>query len=206
MIACPTDKSSSGPAGQDRMTETVIKKLNDRDESVFEDLARLLGKIIKSTAYNITRSKEDSREIYNDVLYEIWRSIPPQNPRSIVAFAISLTRRRSIDRVREYSAKKRKRLEYSLVTEELASDFCTEETVLSNVAVSKVLDDFLSGQTKENRFIFLRRYYDFEPLGKIAKELSLNKNAINLKLVRMRKQLKKELEKVGITVTSPSER
>ena len=52
----------------------------------------------------------------------------------------------------------------------------------------------------EDREIFLRHYYYFQPLARIAEELSMNLSTVKTRLRRGREKLKDELKRRGYDV------
>ena len=56
---------------------------------------------------------------------------------------------------------------------------------------------FISGLDKTDRIVFLRRYFYLEPNTKIAQSLDMSADSIAAILNRIRKKLRKNLEKEG---------
>lgn len=179
-------------------TQLYVSKLYLRDETVLNDIQKVYGNAIKSIAYRITRSREDTEEIANDVLNEVWNTIPPLKPSSFFSLICSITKNKSIDIVRHKSAKKRSNCGYYEISQELESNYTVDDVIVKNIVLTESIESFLNAQSKENKYIFLRRYYDFASIKDIAKELKLNKNTVNLRLIRMRSQLKAILLDEGI--------
>ena len=63
-----------------------------------------------------------------------------------------------------------------------------------------LLDRFLRTLTPENQMVFLRRYWYAEPLSQVAAETGLTQDKVRNVLFRLRKKLKKHLEKEGFTL------
>ena len=68
------------------------------------------------------------------------------------------------------------------------------------MAVVEVINGFLAEQPKLNRVIFVKRYWYLCSVKDIAEELSMNPNRITSMLFRMRKELKKSLEREEIAL------
>ena len=67
-------------------------------------------------------------------------------------------------------------------------------------ALAECVSTFLRGQTADNRYIFLRRYWYGEDIAAIAKRLDCGESRVKSALFRTRKALRAFLEKEGITV------
>ena len=181
----------------------IIKLLQERDESALGRIQSEYGNLIKSIAFNIFHSDSVAEECLNDTLMDIWDTIPPEEPKSIMSYACMIVRRRAIDRIRGENAKKRARPEgsgYTDVMEEITYLDDIAENVVDKIELSRVISEFLRGQSRTNREIFISRYYDFESLDSIAGRLRLTKNSVNTRLTRMKNSLKVKLEEGGMAL------
>ena len=59
------------------------------------------------------------------------------------------------------------------------------------------MDRFLATTSKENRYIFVRRYWYGDSVADIAKDLKMQDNAVYVRLNRIRNGLKEYLVKEG---------
>ena len=57
---------------------------------------------------------------------------------------------------------------------------------------------FLRKQKKETRVIFLRRYFFFDTVKKIAADYSLSESAVKMRLSRVKKELYEALRKENL--------
>lgn len=183
--------------------KNIIKLLYDRDESALGHIQKEYGNLIKSIAFNLFRSDSVAEECLNDTLMDIWDTIPPENPKSLMSYACMIVRRRAIDRIRRETAQKRSRpegSEYTDVVEEISFLEDISEEVVDKIELTRLLGEYLRTLSRTNREIFISRYYDFESLDSIAARLHLSKNSVNTRLTRMKSGLKEKLEKGGINV------
>ena len=181
------------------MADKITEKLLLRDESALADIETKHGNMLRSLAFRTVGIREDAEEIFNDTLLEIWNTVPPQKPENILSYACMLIRRAAVDRVRYNTAEKRGGGEYPIAIEELSEVLSSEESY-EDGEIHAAVNAFLSEQKKKDRIIFMSRYFGFESSENIAKKLSMSKNAIDIRLSRMRKDLKSYLEKRGITI------
>lgn len=60
------------------------------------------------------------------------------------------------------------------------------------------MNRFLSGLSKEDRQLFVCRYYLAQPVKDIAARLKVKSSGVSLRLFRIREKLKKYLEREGL--------
>ena len=63
-----------------------------------------------------------------------------------------------------------------------------------------VIDRFLKESDKDTRFLFVRRYFYADSIEALSALTGLSKNSVSLRLMRIRKRLKKYIEKEGFTI------
>ena len=179
--------------GETALENELLKKLNGRDESALGDIQKNYGKMIYALSLRILGSREDAEECANDVLLEIWNTVPPKQPERISAYACMLARRTAIDKLRANTAGKRGGVEYILATAELENELCICDTAAEDIdsyEISELINGFLGSLSSRDRYIFIARYYAFEDISEIAVKLGMAKNAVNIRLSRMRKRLR----------------
>ena len=74
------------------------------------------------------------------------------------------------------------------------------DETLDELVLRDAINKFLRGQLARNRAVFLRRYWSMERVEDIAMELGLRRGQTATILYRMRRELKKHLEKEGINL------
>ena len=177
--------------------DVIISLLQLRDESALEMINTKYGRLIKSVAFNVYRSDTVAEECLNDTLLSIWDTIPPNEPESMSAYALTISRRKAIDRVKAVTAKKRaipEATEYSEMLDELAFAEDIADAVVDKIELGRILSKFLRTLSAKNREIFMRRYFDVELVSSISANMHISKNALNIRLSRMRKELAKILD------------
>ena len=156
--------------------------------------------------FGILNDREIAQECVNDVYLQAWNSIPPQRPSLLNAYLGKITRNLALNRLKREHAQKRGGTQFDLVLEELesfvAEHSALEEAVDMNI-LTDILNSFLSGQSAQNRNIFLRRYWKFEPIKEIAGFYGMSETKVKSILFRMRNKLEKALRKEGIFLWRP---
>lgn len=175
----------------------IVALLWQRRESALDEIILRYGRMLKNFAGHILPTAQDAEECVNDALLDIWNTVPTKRPVSIASYAAMLTRRRAIDRIRRLTAKKRGGGVYLVALDELEdciSDKTASDEDSDSDAIREALNSFLAGLSAEDRMIFMGRYFALEPIDSLAENCGVTKNTVNIRLTRMRKKLKAQLE------------
>ena len=167
------------------------------------ELDKKYGKLCHKLADNILASAQDAEECVNDAYLSTWNAIPPQRPESLPAFVGTLVRRCSITRYRANTAMKRNS-HYDMCMEELETFLASPQQAMEEHYAARELaaaiERFLDTQSKENRVLFMRRYWYADSFAEIGKLLGITEGNARLRLTRMRKQLKTYLTEQEVLV------
>jgi hypothetical protein len=74
------------------------------------------------------------------------------------------------------------------------------ESVIETSELTQIINDWLYGLTRDDRSIFLRRYWYGDNLKILAAEFNTSANKMAGRLFRLRKNLKSVLEERGISI------
>ena len=174
----------------------IIELYFKRDEKALVNTSEKYKAYCMSIAENVLGNEEDAEEIWNDVLSAAWNSIPPKEPEHLKLYLGKIARNAALKKLEAEKAKKRDG-GIKIQLDELAE--CIPAPLYANqadlIAVRDVLNAFIGKLPKEQRNMFLRRYWLCESVSDIAKQLGYSENKVSLILFRIRKRLKKELEK-----------
>lgn len=180
----------------DDLQKQIITLLNARDEQALQLLSTKFGRLLTSLAHRILGSAEDAEECVNDVLLEVWITIPPASPESVSSYACMLTRRTAIDRLRVSNAQKRGGGELCASLDELGE----LEVEQDKTEITEVIETFLDSLSRQDRYLFMGRYYFFEDVTSLAHRLGIRPGAASQRLLRMRRELRELFTKRGITI------
>jgi len=184
--------------------ELIINLYFDRNEDAITETRGKYSRLLRSVAYGILRSLEDSEECENDTYLKAWNSIPPTRPDSLSAFLSRITRNLSLDLYEKLHASKRGGNEMPLILDELAEIVAYDGTDSDDRAESeelkRILNDFLGELTPDARKIFMRRYWFGDSVQEVADKLHFGKSKVKMSLLRSRESLKLKLEKEGYVV------
>ena len=182
--------------------EKIIELFFARSEQGISELAGKYGTLCKNYSYNIVGNSEDAEECVNDAYLGVWNSIPPQKPNPLKAFLLKILRNISVNKYKANKAKKRSSA-YTASLEELEGALCGQENVeayVENRELSLAIEGFLAKLSRENRVIFMRRYWFAEPLEQISRRVGLTENAVAVRLARLREKMKKYFAERGISI------
>lgn len=182
--------------------ERIIELFFARSERGIEELDTKYGATCHRIAQNILGNKEDAEECVNDAYLGVWNSIPPKKPNLLSAFLFKILRNLSITRYHANTAQKRNSF-YDIALDELEETISTEESIekeCSQKELTTTIEGFLDTLTRENRVIFVRRYWFSESYTEIAKRTGLTEKNISVRLTRIREKMKEYLSERGILV------
>lgn len=181
--------------------KTIIELFNTRSEKAIAMCQNKYGRLAYSLSYNILGNNEDAEECVNDAMLGLWNNIPPEEPKSLVAYLCSVVRNISLNKYAYNNASKRNN-NFDLVLDELdevisAGDWQGE---FSEGEIIDAINGFLAKQKERDRVIFVRRYYYSDSARDIATAFGESEGAVAMRLTRLRARLKKELIKEGIYI------
>lgn len=173
-----------------------------RNEMAISETDTKYGRMLHSISYNILSSWEDSEECVGDTYIRAWNSMPPNKPNSLIAYLGRIVRNISIDVYRKDRAKKRYNGIEILLSElaECIPDSTTTESRFEEKSFSKLISKWLYTLSKEDRLLFVQRYWYGYSLKELSITYNLNSNKLAGKMYRLRKALKEELESEGIFI------
>ena len=179
--------------------DRIIDLFFERSEEAILALERKYGKLCRQISANILDSGA-VEECLNDSWLGVWNAIPPQKPRHLGSFVCRIVRNLSLKRYRRDSAQKRNS-QFDTALEELQDCLqggCSAERQLEQKELVKSIEGFLDSLSKENRLIFLRRYWFSDSYEAIAKRTGRSEKAISVRLVRLREKLRTYLIERGM--------
>lgn len=183
------------------------KKLIDlywkRSETAIRETDNKYGRYCNTIAFNILHNKEDAEECVNDTYLKVWGVIPTLRPQRFSAFIGRITRNLSLNKYEYHKAKKRSYEETRVTIEELSDcipDSVNVENVIEDMALTDILNRFLSELPDEKRKVFMQRYWYFSPVKEIASDYGMTESKVKMILLRARNDLKQLLEREEINL------
>lgn len=173
----------------------IIALLFARDEQALRELELKYGPLCRHLAGNILSNHQDVEECVNDAYLGVWNSIPPQRPQYLPGYLCRIVRNLALKICSRQSARKRGG-NYQLALSEIAADLPASDNVESELAATELareLENFLTTLSRENRVIFLRRYWFGDSYQYIADTVGLSEKNISVRLTRIRRRLQQYL-------------
>ena len=174
----------------------IIELYFRRDEDAIKQTKEFYGERLKALAYRILRSNEDAEECENDTYMKAWESIPPQKPQHFFAYLAKICRNTALNMSEKQQAEKRSAVIVELsqeLSECLPDKHSWEDT--AEQELSEIISEFLKSVSKENRIIFIRRYFLSETISDVSKTLGISESKVKSSLFRTRNKLRDYLSK-----------
>ncbi len=179
----------------------ILELFHLRDERAIAETDSKYGGRCRHIAFDILRDREDTEECVDDTYLALWNNIPPQCPNCFPAYVYRILRNLSLNRLKRRSAKCRGGGELELALEEL-SEFVpssgTPQQSLEAKELARAIDRFLASLSRDDRLIFLARYWLLLPTEAAAIRLGFSGSKLRTSLHRSRKKLYKFLREEGL--------
>ena len=180
--------------------DKIVALFYARKEEAIVELAKKYGGICTCVAKNILSDARDTEECVNDAYLGAWNTIPPQNPNPLLTYICRIVRNLAINRYHANSAVKRNSI-YDISLEEVLDCFTlsfSPEDQMDAKETAQFINAFLGTLDKENRMIFVSRYWYSDSIEEIAKVFGISKHNVSVRLSRTREKLRKYLLKEGV--------
>ena len=177
----------------------IIRLFFERSEQAISELDCKYGPAVKRIAANILNDRLDTEECVSDTYLKTWNSIPPRVPNPLMGYVCRIARNLAVNRYHANHAEKRSS-NYGLILDEM------EECIPSRVNVETdydakelgaAINRFLSTLNREDRFLFVRRYWYADSVTELAAMTKSSVNRISVRLFRLREKLRITLMKEG---------
>lgn len=176
----------------------IIELLERRDESALEKLRTHYGDYCRAIIQRLLGSDEETEEALSDVWMQVWNAIPPARPRHLKAYLAQTARNIAVNRIRRDNTARRSGT--TVLLDELAECLPDREDREQRFEIREALNGFLHLLPREERTIFVRRYWFGETVPEIARTYHYSESKVTSLLHRLRKRLKSHLEQEGIQV------
>lgn len=180
--------------------QELVQLFLNRSDVAIRKLESQYGAVMFSISYNILQNREDAEECVNDAYLALWNAIPPAQPHSLFSFSCKFVRNISLTKYKYNTAEKRNI--HKIISWETVEDCIPENMLVSEETererLTKIWNDWLGKLNRENRYIFIRKYWYMDSVSQIAKKIKLSEAAIYLRIDRMKKGLAKYLKQKGV--------
>ena len=179
----------------------IVKLLFERDEQGIAEAEKKYRALCLSIARNILGSDEDARECVNDAYLVLWENAAEIHSESLMAYLCGIVRNLALKRLEYETAQKRDRSMTVCLSEleGLLPDVKVQD-LLESKELGAEISRFLRSEAELERYVFIRRYWFFDPIETISSRLSCSPGRVKGILFRMRKRLRKHLLKEGYEI------
>ncbi len=180
----------------------IIELFYERSEQAIIELSNKYGSVCTRVANNILNNRQDTEECVNDAYLGAWNTIPPQKPNPLLSYVCRIVRNLAIKKYHTNTAAKRNSI-YDVALDELENCFPASASVEDEFnagEVARIIDDFLATLDKENRIMFVRRYWHSDSISELAELFHTSNHNVSVRLSRTREKLRKHLIKEGVSL------
>lgn len=187
--------------GWETADQALVQLFRLYPDQALQELDRRYRRYCYQIAYQILNCREDAEECVNDVLFRCWETIPKCQPNCLRAYLGATARNLAINRYRKEHAKKRggSAVEVPLYENALGAKQTAVEAIFEAVLIRQCLEVLLGQYSAADRQLFLDRYCGRQAVSDLAKNFGLSEACVRSRLCRMRRRLRQELARCGIT-------
>lgn len=169
---------------------TVERLLLEKNEQGMDALLLHYGPLMRYIIAPILQNPQDREDCLSEVSMRVWEKIGQFDGEkgSFHAWLTAITRNTALNHARKASGSSAEELSESTPSPELSP----EEALLKKER-QEALKTALSRLSYKDRLLFYRKYYYRQSTAQIAAELGMTERAVEGKLYRLKKQLRKSL-------------
>lgn len=170
--------------------QEIISLIKKRDEKGMEQLLKHYGPLMRYIIAPILQNPEDREECLNDAAMRVWDKIEQFDTArgSWNAWLTAIARNTALNRARKNAGETAGEIPPETPSQELSP----EESVLKKERNTDLIKALLQLSPNEKK-LFYRKYYYMQPTEQIASETGLSVRAVEGKLYRIKKKLRKML-------------
>jgi len=175
----------------------IIMLYLSRSETAITESKKHYGRLIQHIIRNILKNQQDVEECENDTYLSAWQSIPPNQPKSLKAYLSVIARNAACKRC-EYLTAEKRNPEMLISLDELGDSVADDSGQdFTDDTLKEIINSFLATLKKDQRRVFLLRYWKFCSVQEIMNETGFSKSKVESMLFRTRNKLKKYLTERG---------
>ena len=166
----------------------IIRPFFERSEQAITELSQKYGDLCMKIARSILNDHQDAEGA--------WNSIPPQSPDPLRSYICRIVRNRSLKKLRANTAIKRGS-QFEVALSEL-EDCIPDNSMDEQLSISELsaqINAFLAVLPKDDRLIFVKRYWFSESISELADAFGITENNVSVRLSRIRGKLHQYLNR-----------
>ena len=175
-----------------------LKEYIERDElnieKIINDYSSFLYKVIKNSSYNLP--DEDIEEIITDTFFVLWKNYKKMSlDDKISNYLVGVSKNILFNKLRK------NKKQFNNVNIEDYQNIINAKDDVENLFEDqdrmKFIENIINKMDKESKEIFIYFYYEQRKIKEISKILDISESKVKTRLHRIRKKIRKELEKGG---------
>lgn len=169
----------------------LIKLLKNRDPSGIELFLRDYSPLMRYIIAPILPDYHDQEECLSEITARIWEKIDLYDSKrgNWTSWLTALTRNTALNRAKQNQRKHN----FEELSDTMPSQSPTPEQIILKQEQQKRLVSALQKLSTADQLLFYRKYYYLQSTAQIASELHMTERAVEGKLYRIKKKLRKEL-------------
>lgn len=177
--------------GEDVQEQEMIAQLLQKDERGMEALLLHYGPLMRYIIAPILPDPQDREECLSEVSMRVWSRVAQFDPArgSWTAWLTAITR----NTARNYHRSAQNRRDTQAIPEGTPAPDASPEEAILQAERSAALHDALARLGQNDRALFYRKYYYLQSTAQIAAELGMTARAVEGRLYRLKKQLRRML-------------
>ena len=178
--------------------EEIIALYWERNENAIKHTDYKYRAYLLKVAYNILKDMQDCEECLNDTYLSAWNTIPPERPYLLKAFLAAIIRNQSLMVGRRQKAQKRAAMSQAVSLSDLEDVLADARETDDVRMLAMVIEAYIASLDKDQRYIFLGRYYFGKSIDDIANEMGVSRSKISKQIAYIKQSLKQKLAEEGI--------
>lgn len=177
--------------GEGVQEQEMIAQLLQKDERGMEALLLHYGPLMRYIIAPILPDPQDREECLSEVSMRVWSRVAQFDPArgSWTAWLTAITR----NTARNYHRSAQNRRDTQAIPEGTPAPDASPEEAILQAERSAALHDALARLGQNDRALFYRKYYYLQSTAQIAAELGMTVRAVEGRLYRLKKQLRRML-------------
>ena len=175
----------------------ILELLQTHDEQGIEEVLTHYGPLMRYVSKPILRDKHDMEDCLSEAVMRIWENFDTYDgdKGSFAAWVTAITRNTALNMIRQ-----KNRHPENEIKEEMESTEPTPEEIVLREERQQELRRALEELSQKERNLFYRKYYYLQSTEKIAAEMGMTKRAVEGKLYRIKKKLRRMMRGDGSEV------
>ena len=178
--------------------EEIIALYWARNENAIKHTDDKYRAYLLKIANNILKDMQDSEECLNDTYLSAWNTIPPERPYLLKPILAAINRNQSLMVGLRQKAQKRAAMSQAVSLSDLEDVLADARETDDARMLAMVIEAYIASLDKDQRYIFLGRYYFGKSIDDIASEMGVSRSKVSKQIAYIKQTLREKLAEEGI--------